>query len=233
MALKSLQSFIDIAKQKPLKKIAVAAAEDEPVLSAIAAARKEGIVEPILIGNIDSIKDLAKNIGFDLTGVEMIECNNQAAACREATKMARDGKVQIVMKGLVGTADFLRAVLDKEVGIRKEGLLSHIGFFEMQTYHKILALTDAAQNIAPTFDEKLAILRNSIDLFHRLGVEIPKVVFLSAIETVNPKMQSTLDAAAFTMMNRRKQITGCLVDGPLAFDNAISKEAAHHKGIRQ
>jgi phosphate butyryltransferase len=132
---------------------------------------------------------------------------------------------------LVGTADFLRAILQKDSGLRQGDLLSHIGFFEVPTYHKIIALTDAAQNIYPDFNEKVAILKNSLDMFKHLGYECPKVACLAAIEGVNPKMPSTMDAAALTQMNRRNQIKGCIIDGPLAFDNAVSKLSAEHKGI--
>lgn len=231
MEIKTLDTFLQIAKNKPRKKIAVGAAEDEHVLGAIKDAVKENIVEPILVGNAAKIQAIAEEIGFDLSNIEIIEENNPAMACRKAVKLIKEGKAQIIMKGLVGTADFLRAILDKENGLRKGELLSHIGFFDPPAYHKVIALTDAAQNIAPTLQEKIAIINNSIDLFHHLGVENPKIAMLGAVEVVNPKMEATLDAAIITQMNRRKQIKGCVIDGPLAFDNAVSKEAAEHKGI--
>jgi phosphate butyryltransferase len=231
MILKSLNTFIEIAKSKPQKHIAVAAAEDEPVLSAIAAARREGIVEPILVGNEKKILAISEQIGFDLNGIEIIDNPNPTSACRDAVKLIRTGKAEILMKGLVGTADFLRAVLDKENGLRKGALLSHIGFFDPPQYHKVLALTDAAQNIAPELEDKVTILNNAVDVFHRIGVENPKVACIAAVENVNPKMPACLEAAALTMMNHRKQIKGCTIDGPLAFDNAVSKEATAHKGI--
>ncbi len=231
MEIKTLDAFLQIAKNKSRKKIVVAAAEDEHVLGAIKDAIKENIVEPILIGNATKIESIAGEIGLDLSNIEIIEENNPIESCRKAVKLIKDAKAQIIMKGLVGTADFLRAVLNKECGLRKGELLSHIGFFDPPAYHKVVALTDAAQNIAPTLQEKIAIINNSIDLFHHLGVENPKVAMLGAVEVVNPKMEATIDAAIITQMNRRKQIKGCLIDGPLAFDNAISKEAADHKGI--
>lgn len=231
MELKILNTLIDLAKQKPTKRIAVAAAEDEPVLQAVTEARKQGIAEPILVGNASKIKELAQELGIELSDIEIIDEPNTANACRKAVELVRENRAQILMKGLVSTADFLRAVLDKEKGLRTGNLLSHIGFFEIPAYHKVLALTDAAQNIAPTFDEKVGILKNSIDLFHRLGINKPKVAVLGAVETVNPKMEATIHAAMLTQMNRRGQIKGCLIDGPLAFDNSVSKEAAAHKGI--
>jgi phosphate butyryltransferase len=231
MDIKKLETFIDISKQKPKKKIAVAAAEDQPVLEAVSAAKNEGFVDPLLIGNVDKIKEIAEQIGFDLKDVEMIEESNPAQSSRIAVKQVREGNAQILMKGMVGTADYLRAILDKENGLRKGSLLSHVGFFELEAYHKLIALTDAAQNIAPDLTEKIGIINNAVDMFHRIGIENPKIAILAAIEGVNPKMPATIDAAALTQMNYRKQIKGCIIDGPLAFDNAISKEASHHKGI--
>ncbi|MGA2298988.1 MAG: bifunctional enoyl-CoA hydratase/phosphate acetyltransferase [FCB group bacterium] len=231
MFLKSLNTFIEIASQKPKKKIVVAAAEDEPVMEAVFAASKDGIVAPILIGDKNKIEYVAKNINFSLKNIEIIEEKIPAIACKKAVELIRQNKAHILMKGLVGTADFLKAVLDKENGLRNGNLLSHIGFFETSYYHKLLAVTDAAQNIAPTLEEKVSIIENSIDLFHRLGIDTPKIAVIGAVETISPKMITTIDAALLTMMNKRKQIIGCIIDGPLAFDNAVSLEAAKHKGI--
>lgn len=231
MELKTLNTFVEIAKSKTKKKIAIAAAEDQPVLEAVSAAQKTGICDAILVGNKAEIEKIAVVIGFDLSNVEIINEVSPSEACRIAVRLVRENKAQILMKGLVGTADFLRAILDKEIGLRQGQLLSHIGFFESPNYHKLIALTDVAQNIAPTLEEKVAILNNAVNMFHRLGVDNPKVAVLAAVETVNPKMPATIDAALLTQMNRRKQIKGCIVDGPLAFDNAVSEEATHHKGI--
>lgn len=231
MEIKTLDAFAEIAKQNPQKHIAVAAAEDQPVLEAIAAARREQIVEPILIGNSNKIKAIADKIQFDLSGTEIINENDPAMACVQSVNIIREGRAQILMKGMVSTADYLRAVLNKEAGLRKAGLLSHTGIFEIKAYHKIIGLTDAAQNIAPELNDKVELVKNAVDLFRHLGVENPKVACLAAIEGVNQKMPATIDAALLTMMNKRKQINGCIIDGPLAFDNAISEEATHHKGI--
>lgn len=231
MDIKSLDIFLDIAKSKPKRKIAVAAAEDSHVLGAIKEAVAESIVEPILVGNIAKIKEIANGIGFSLNGIEIIEEVDIKKACRKAVEIVRAGDANIIMKGLVSTADFLRAVLNKEAGLRKGDMLSHVGFFDPKAYHKVVAITDAAQNIAPTLQEKITIINNAVDVFNHVGFPNPKIALLGAVEVVNPKMESTLDAAAITQMNRRNQIKGCLIDGPLAFDNAISKEAAEHKGI--
>ncbi|PKL86314.1 MAG: phosphate butyryltransferase [Ignavibacteriae bacterium HGW-Ignavibacteriae-1] len=231
MEIKSLNSFVDIAKSKVKKNLVVAAAEDEHVLGAVKDAVANDIIEPIFVGNKSKIDAIAAKLDFDISKFELIEENNPAASAQIAVKQIIDGHAQILMKGLVGTADFLRAILQKDSGLRKGDLLSHIGFFEVPTYHKIIALTDAAQNIAPDFNEKIAILKNSLDMFKHLGYESPKVACLAAIEGVNPKMPSTMEAAALTQMNRRNQIKGCIIDGPLALDNAISKLSAEHKGI--
>lgn len=231
MELKSLNSFIDIAKQKTHKRIAVAAAEDEPVLQAVADAKLHGIADPVLVGNQEKIKKIADELKIDLKDFEIINETDPTKSAKIAVGLIKDDAAQILMKGLVNTADYLRAILNKENGLRKGDLLSHIGFFETPFYHKVIALTDAAQNVAPELNEKVAIINNSVDMFHRLGIKCPKVALLAAIEGVNPKMPATTDAAILTMMNKRKQIKGCIIDGPLAFDNAVSREAASHKGI--
>ncbi len=231
MGIKSLDVFLEMAKNGPKRTIAVAAAEDEPVLQAVAVAEKEGIAKAILVGNKEKINKIASEFAIDISKFEIVEENDPANAARKAVSLVRSNDAQILMKGLVPTADFLRAILNKENGLRKGELLSHIGFFDPVAYHKVIALTDAAQNIAPTFDEKVVIIKNSIDLFHKLGISNPKIALLGAVETVNPKMESTVHAAMLSQMNRRKQLKNCIIDGPLAFDNAVSKEAAEHKGI--
>jgi len=231
MLLKNLESFVQIAKEKPIKKLVVAAAEDDTVLAAVANASHLGIVEPILIGNSDKIKTIAEELKINLGNIRIIDEKNPVMSAKKAVQLIRENEAQILMKGLVGSADCLRAVLDKETGLRKGDLLSHIGFFELPAYHKLIAVTDAAQNIAPTMEEKISIIKNSVDLFHRLGVVNPKVGIAGAVEMINPKMEATIHAGLLTMMNKRGQIKGCIIDGPLAFDNIVSKEACEHKGI--
>ncbi len=231
MELKTLDIFFEIAARKPKKKIVLAAAEDEQALLAIKQAVERNLVEPIFVGNKEKIKKLAEEIHFDYSNYELIEEVNPSESARIAVSFVREGKAQIIMKGLVSTADYLRAILDKQIGLRTGSLLSHIGIFQIPNYHKLLGLTDAAQNIFPTLEEKISIITNAVELFNRLGVKNPKVALLGAVETVNPKMPSTLDSASLVVMNMRKQIKNCIIDGPFAFDNAISKEAAVHKGI--
>ncbi len=229
--MKNFEFLFEKAQQGEKKRIIVAAAEDDNVLLSIKDAVENNIVEPIFVGNKEKINKISNEIGFDANKYIIIEENNSAKSAQIAVSEIRNGNADILMKGMVQTSDFLRAILNKEAGLRNSDLLSHIGFFEMPAYHKIIALTDAAQNIAPDFNEKIAIVKNAIDMFHHLGNTNPKVAILTAVESVNPKMPATIDAAMLTMMNKRGQIKGCVIDGPLAFDNAISKEAAEHKGI--
>ena len=232
MNIKNLDDLVAIAQQKGEKIVAVAAAEDDHVLNAIKEAQKNKIANPIFVGNTEKIKKIASEQNIDISGINIIEECNPALAARKAVELVNSGEAQILMKGLVSTADFLRAVLNKEVGLRTNNLLSHIGLFELPAYHKILGLTDAAQNVAPTFEEKVSILKNSVTCLNRLGIENPKVGVLAAVEVVNPKMEPTIHAAMLTQMYRRGQIKNCIIDGPFALDNIISKEACEHKGIQ-
>ncbi|MCX7862262.1 MAG: bifunctional enoyl-CoA hydratase/phosphate acetyltransferase [Bacteroidales bacterium] len=231
MEMKKLEELIARAKESKQKRLVVAAAADEPVLEAVYQASKEGIIEPILIGNEEQIKQICTKLNISFEKVEIVNEPDDAKASALAVKYVREGKAEIIMKGLVQTSTLLKAVLDKENGLRKGSLLSHFALMESPFYHKLIAIADGGVNIAPTFEEKICILENSVEAFHKLGYQCPKIGVIGAVETVNPKMETTIHAAMLTMMNRRKQIKGCLVDGPFALDNAVSKEAAHHKGI--
>jgi len=231
MELKKLEQLIERAKSGSIKRLVVAAAADEPVLEAVYAAKREKIIEPILVGNKEQIIAIAQKLNIDLNNIEIIDEPDDAKASCMAVKLIRENKAEILMKGLVQTSTLLKAVLDKENGLRKGNLLSHFALMESPFYHKLLAIADGGVNISPTFEEKVTILENSVEAFHKLGYECPKVAVIGAVETVNPKMETTIHAAMLTQMNKRKQIKGCLVDGPFALDNAVSKEAAKHKGI--
>jgi phosphate butyryltransferase len=150
----------------------------------------------------------------------------------KSVKMVHDGKADVLMKGKVGTSDMLRSVLNKEYGLRTGNLLSHFAYFEVETYHKLIAVTDVAMNIAPNLTEKISILNNAVRVLNNLGIQKPKVAVLGAVEKVSTEMNATLDAALLSKMNQRDQILNCIVDGPLAFDNAISFESAKHKEIK-
>ncbi len=229
--LKKLNDLTGKARKGKIRRLAVAAAADEQVLEAVMRANKEGIVIPILVGDQDKVSSLCAKVGFDLTGIQLIHEPDGYKAAEKAVRLIREGKAEILMKGYISTGPLLKAILDKEQGLRKGGLLSHLALFESPYYHKLIGVTDAAMNIAPSFEEKVDILINAVEAFNNLGVAQPKVAVIGAVETVNPKMEATVHAAMLTMMNRRGQIKNCLVDGPLAIDNAISKEAAIHKGI--
>ncbi len=227
-----LAELTEKAKQKPKRKIAVAAAEDGPVLKSLKAAMQDGLVSPILIGNKSEIEKLAQLVDFDLSQVEIIHNDNGAdESAKTAVSVIKKGDADILMKGLVSTGDLLKAVLDKENGLRKTAVLSHVAFFESPYYHKLLCVTDAAMNIAPDFDTKVHILNNAVEACHKLGITVPKVAAVAAVETVNPKMEATVHAARLKEMNIKKQLQGCIVDGPFAIDIAVDKEAAAHKGI--
>ena len=231
MTIKKLDELVQIAATRGIKKIVVAAAEDDHVLHAISNAKETGIVIPIFVGNTEKINEIAKRDNINISGIRIVDEPNPVIAAKRAVEFCVSGEAQILMKGLVATADLLRAVLNKETGLRTNDILCHIGLFELPAYHKLLALTDAAQNIEPTFEEKVKILNSCVKCLNKLGIEKPKVGLLAPVEVVNPKMESTIHAAMMTQMNRRGQIKNCIIDGPLAFDNIISKEACEHKGI--
>lgn len=231
MTLKSLNELIEIAKNKETRRLAVAAAGDKPVLEAVKTATKDGIVVPILVGNVEKINSIANEIGFDLADIKIVEENDPAKAAKVAVALIKNGEADILMKGHVATAPLLKAVLDKENGLRKGSTLSHFTLFESPYYHKLFGVTDAAMNIAPEFNDKVAIVNNAVDAMRGIGIELPKVAILSPVEVVNQKIESTVHGSMLTLMNARKQIKNCIIDGPLALDNAVSKEAAEHKGI--
>jgi len=184
-----------------------------------------------MVGDKDKIESISKEIGFDLTNVEIFHEPNPVKASVKAVALIREGVAEVLMKGHVATGPLLKAVLDKENGLRKGATLSHVAFYETSFYHKLIGVSDAAMNVAPDFGQKVDIINNSVEAFQKLGIQTPKVAVIGAVEVVNPKMEATVHAAMLTMMNKRGQIKGCVVDGPLAIDNAVSKEAAEHKGI--
>lgn len=231
MVLKKLSDLLDIAKSKETRRLAVAAAADHAVLQAVKSAVIEGIIIPVLVGDKAEIKNIAKEIDFDLSKVDIYDEKNPAKASVKAVSLIKEGKADILMKGLVSTAPLLKAVLDKENGLRKGNTLSHFALIESPYYHKLVGVTDAAMNIAPEFHEKVDIVNNATEVFHGLGEEKPKVAIIGPLEVVNPKIDSTCHAAMLSKMNDRGQIKNCLVDGPFALDNAVSREAAEHKGI--
>jgi phosphotransacetylase len=216
-----------------LKPVATAVAhpcEASALAGAVEAWQKKLIV-PILIGPAGKVAETAKSAGVDLGGLEIIDVANGHAAAVRAVALVREGRAEVLMKGSLHTDELLAAVVSREKGLRTGRRISHVFLMDVPTYHKILIVTDAAINIAPVLEDKADICQNAIDLAVSLGVQQPKVAILAAVETVNSKMPATLDAAALCKMADRGQIKGGILDGPLAFDNAISKEAAKTKGI--
>jgi phosphotransacetylase len=204
--------------------------EASALAGAVEAAIKKLIV-PILVGPAAKMADIAKSAGISLSGLEIIDAPHSHSAAEIAVSLVREGRAEVLMKGSLHTDELLSAVVSREKGLRTGRRISHAFLMDVPTYHKVLVVTDAAINIAPTLEDKVDICQNAIDLAISLGVKTPKVAILAAVETVNSKMPATLDAAALCKMAERGQIKGGILDGPLAFDNAISKEAAKTKGI--
>jgi phosphate acetyltransferase len=193
--------------------------------------RDAGLLDPILIGPEARIRAAAQTAGVSLAGLQIESVPHSHAAAARAVERAAAGEVAVLVKGSLHSDELLEAVLSPTAGLRTERRLSHVFLMDVPAYSKLLVVTDAAINIRPTLEHKRDICQNAIDLMHRLGIAQPKVAILAAVETVNAQMPATLDAAALTVMASRGQITGALVDGPLAFDNAISMAAARTKGI--
>lgn len=231
--IKKLSELIDKARDKSTQRLVVAAAADQGVLSAIKKATEDDIIKPVLVGNKEKIEEIAGEKGFDLKNVIIYDEKDPAEATKKAISLIRNGEADVLMKGQVSTGPLLKAVLDKENGLRKGGTLSHVAFIESPYYHKLLGVTDAAMNTFPGLEEKADIIKNAAEGFQRLGITNPNVAAIGAVEVVNPKMEATTDAAILTAMNHRGQIKGCEVDGPLAIDNAVSKTAAEQKKIHR
>lgn len=209
----------------------MAVAQDKHVLEAIKDAKEQGLVNAILVGNAEKIQEIANEIDMKLEDYEIIHENDNRKAALKAVEIVSSGRADMVMKGLIDTANFLRAVLNKEIGLRTGKVMSHVAVFEVKKLEKLIMITDSAFNMYPGLEEKIDIVKNSVTVAHAIGIETPKVAPICAVEVVNPKMPATLDAATLSKMNDRGQIKGCIIDGPLALDNAISEEAAAHKGI--
>src|SRR3990172_12998479 len=204
---------------------------DESSLTAVLDAVKTGIIEAILVGPAQKIKADAEGLGFDISAYLIVDAPHSHGAAAKAVELIREGKAEVLMKGSLHTDELMREVVRSDTGLRTKRRITHAFIMDVPTYHKPFIITDAAVNIYPELDEKVSICQNAIDLAHVLGIECPKVAILSAVETVNPKIKSTIEAAALCKMAERGQITGALLDGPLAFDNAISKMAAQIKKI--
>jgi phosphate acetyltransferase len=232
MADTKYDRLLELAARREPVATAIAHPCEESVLQAVAEAARRRIITPVLVGPAAKIRAVAGEARVDIGGMKIVDTPHSHGAAAKAVELVRRGEAQVLMKGSLHTDELMAAVVARETGLRTERRISHVFIMDVPTYHKALIVTDAAINIFPTLEDKLHIVQNAIDLAHALGVARPKVAILSAVETVTPKIPSTVEAAALCKMAERGQITGGLLDGPLAFDNAISKEAAQTKGIR-
>lgn len=228
---KSFEELISKANQKTLKKVSVSNAQDEPVLQAVKAAKEQNIATAILVGDEAKIREIAASIDMDLTDFEIINEPDTEAAALKAVELVHNGKADILLKGLLETKTFLKSVLNKEVGLRTGKMLSHVCIFEIEGINRLLFFTDVAFNTYPTLADKVNIINNAVEVAHACGIECPKVAPLCAVETVNPKMQPTVDADNLTKMYEGGDFKGCQIYGPLSMDLAIDPEAAVHKGV--
>ena len=229
--MRNISDIINFAKERGPKTVSVACCQDKEVLVAIENARKENIVNAILVGDIEKTKQIADEIGVDLNNYELIDIKDLSEASLKAVELVSSGKAHMVMKGLVDTSIILKAVLNKEVGLRTGNVLSHVAVFDIEGYDRLFFLTDAAMNLAPDINGKKQIIENACELVRSLDIEEPKVALICAKEKVNPKMKDTIEAKELEDMYLRGEIKGCIVGGPFALDNAVSEEAAKHKGI--
>ncbi len=227
---KGFDELVAKVKECGMKKVAISVAQDSAVLEAVRAAKDRGIADAVLVGDEAKIKEIAAEIHVKIDDFEIINEPDMIQASLTAVKLAHDGKVDMYMKGLIDTKNFLKSVLDKEVGLRTGGPLSHVAVFDIPTLDKLLFLTDVAFMTYPTLEDKANIIKNTVPVCKACGIENPKVAPLAAVEVVNPKMPATVEAQQLTEMCENGEIKDCIVDGPLSLDLAIDPEAAKHKG---
>ena len=214
----------------PVKKVAVACAQDDAVLEAVKAAKERNIADAILVGDEQKIKTIADVLKMDVKDFEIIDVKDTYEAALTAVKLVHDGKADMYMKGLIDTKSFLKSVLDKEVGLRTDKTLSHVCVFDIEGIDRLLFLSDVAFIPYPDLETKANIIRNTVEIAQACGVDNPKVAPLAAVEVVNPQMPCTVEAEELTKMNEAGDIKDCIVDGPLSLDLAIEPQAAFHKG---
>lgn len=228
---KSFEDLLSQVKNCSRKKVAVSCAQDQPVLEAVKLAKERGIADAILVGDQAKIEAIAKDMNMDLSGYEIINEPDVATAALTAVKLVHDKKADILLKGMLESKTFLKSVLNKEVGLRSGKLMSHVCVFEIKGIDRLLFFTDVAFNTYPSLEDKVHIIENSVEIAKACGVELPKVAPICAVETVNPKMPPTVDAAELTKMNESGEINDCMIYGPLSMDLAIDPKAAIHKGV--
>ncbi|HTQ54955.1 MAG TPA: bifunctional enoyl-CoA hydratase/phosphate acetyltransferase [Bryobacteraceae bacterium] len=228
---RNFDELVEGARTRGPVTVAVAAAHDPDVIEALAQARQRGLADGILVGKGSEIRALAAAAGFELSDSQIVNQPEPAAALRDAIALVREGRARLLMKGKVTTASLVRAVLDKDTGLRTGRQLSQVIVFRAPGCDRLMLTTDAAINIAPSLAQKAELCRNAADVARAIGIERPNIAALCALEMVNPEMPATVDAAALAMMSRRGQLPGCYVEGPIALDAVLSRFAAECKGI--
>lgn len=227
-----LDDILNAAKHAAPKVMAVAAPEDSDALGAVVAAVQEGLVRPVLFGDEAAIRRTAGQVGLELSGCEIRHTQGHADAAAQSVALVRGGQAALLMKGSLHSSLLMKAVLNKETGIRKESVLCVVSIIESERFDRLLFLSDGAMVAAPDLSQKISIINSAVAIARRLGVATPKVACLAAVETVSERMPATTDAAILALMSQRGQFSNCLVDGPLAFDNAVSPDSARHKNVK-
>ncbi|MBB6215123.1 phosphate butyryltransferase [Anaerosolibacter carboniphilus] len=229
--IKHFDDILKYAKERGPKTLAVAVAQDLEVLLAVNEAKTMGIADAILVGDQEKIEEIAAKNFIKIEQYEIIDIKDTNEASRKAVELVSTGRAHMVMKGLVDTSVILKAVLDPEIGLRTGNVLSHTAVFDVPGYDRLILVTDAAMNITPDLKAKKQIIENAVQVAHALDIDEPKVAVVCAKEKVDPKMPATVDAGQLEEMNKNGEISGCIVGGPFGLDNAVSEEAAAHKGI--
>lgn len=229
--IRNMKELLEEARKGEPGRLAVAVAQDSFVLDAVVQAAELGVVAPILVGDREQIEQVLVDLKADPRAYRIIDEADKTEACMIAARLVRDGEADFLMKGIVDTAVIMRAILNRDNGLRTGRMISDVLALEIEGYDHLFLVTDPAMSIAPTLPQKADLVRNAVDIAHALGNDNPKVAVLAAVEKVNEKMPCTVDAAELQAMNERGEIEGCVVQGPLQFDNAVSVEAAKHKGI--
>ncbi len=230
MAFENFYQVIAAVKELPPCRLCVASAADETILEAVRDSRKEGLVDFVLVGHEEQIWRQAMTVSLNLQGIEIIDVADPIEATNRAVREVAEGRADLLMKGMVNSSDFLRAVIDPDGGMRREGILSHLAVYEVPGYYRLIYMTDGGLNVSPDLGKKKEILQNAIEFFHAIGMSEPNVAILSANEKVDPKVPATVDAQVLKDM-AADELPGAIVDGPTPLDIAVSYEAALHKGI--
>lgn len=229
--MKTFAELLDEAKKCPPKRVAIAVAEDGEVLEAARACQENGIAAAVLVGDAVEISKIAKDRKIDINSFEVIHEPDNESAVRRAVLMVHTGKADMLMKGAIHSPVVLKAVLDKNIGLRVGRGLTHVAVFESPGYDRLMLMTDAGMNIMPTFEQKVDMVKNAVCVAKSLKIDTPKVAVIAGLELVNPDMPSTVDAAMLSKMAERGQLKDCIVDGPLSLDLALSQESARAKGV--